>query len=173
MTRISLPPKGRLFAGVHGMPAGRNSSCSAPIASALASFRKSLHSEPNLLHNFSVRLIPPFSFSGAISWLNACIANQGFSFPEHRGNDLLPARCCRHLVCLFPGSNSRPNGRETKLHGHRAGSGGRLQHSFREDQGMRAGGHYYRATADRECKARGNDRALLLKMQPSLACPRY
>jgi hypothetical protein len=28
-------PEGRLFAGVHGMPAGRNSSCSAPIASAL------------------------------------------------------------------------------------------------------------------------------------------
>jgi hypothetical protein len=53
-------PEGRLFAGVHGMPAGPNSSCSAPIASALASFRKSLHPEPNLLHNFSVRLIPPF-----------------------------------------------------------------------------------------------------------------
>jgi hypothetical protein len=49
---------------------------------------------------------------------------------------------------LFPGSNGCANGRETKLNGRRAGSGGRLHHSFGANEGMRTGRHYYRATAD-------------------------
>jgi hypothetical protein len=87
-------------------------------------------------------------FSGAISSLSACIANQFFSFQEHRGNDLLPARRRRGLVFLFPGSRGRANDRETKLHSQRAGSRDRLHHSLRENERMRTSGRYYRDATD-------------------------